>query len=119
MLEHDYQNTGTFGATKIFSSTLVDEVHVGFYRFEPRILSPDTDKNLAGMLGIPNVAPTLLPGGLPLGVGGPSTNIFENYTVRDDLTWVKGYHSFKFGYDLLYENQNQYNLGNRQRQLLL
>ena len=112
VLEHDYQNTGTFGATKIFSSTLVDELHVGFYRFEPRITTPDVNGNLGGMLGIPNVAPTLLPGGLPLSVGGPTTNIFENYTLRDDLTWVKGNHSFKFGYDLLYENQNNYNLGN-------
>jgi hypothetical protein len=112
VLEHDYQNTGTFGATKIISATLIDEFHVGFYRFEPRIESPDTNKNLAGLLGIPNVAPTLLPGGLPLGVGGPNTNVFENFTVRDDLTWVKGDHSFKFGYDLLYLNQNNYNLGN-------
>jgi hypothetical protein len=111
VLEHDYQNTGTFGATKIFSSTLIDEVHIGFYRFEPRITSPDVGKDLGGLLGIPNVAPTLLPGGLPLSVGGPSTNIFENYTVRDDVTWVRGYHSFKFGYDLLYENQNNYSLG--------
>jgi len=112
VLEHDYQNTGTFGATKIFRSTLIDEVHIGFYRFEPRITSPDINDNLGGLLGIPNVAPTLLPGGLPLGVGGPNTNIFENYTLRDDLTWVKGDHSFKFGYDLLRENQNNYNLGN-------
>jgi hypothetical protein len=111
VLEHDYQSTSTLGFTKIISSTLIDEARIGFYRFEPRIVSPDTDKNLAGMLGIPNVAPTLLPGGLPLSVGGPNTNIFENYTVRNDLTWVKGYHSFKFGYDLLYENQNNYNLG--------
>jgi hypothetical protein len=111
VLEHDYQNTGTFGATKIFSSSLIDEFHIGFYRFEPRITSPDVNNNLGGLLGIPNVAPTLLPGGLPLSVGGPTTNIFENYTVRNDVTWVKGYHSFKFGYDLLYENQNNYSLG--------
>jgi hypothetical protein len=111
VLEHDYQSTATLGFTKIFSSSLIDEVHMGFYRFEPRISSPDVNNNLGGLLGIPNVAPTLLPGGLPLSVGGPTTNIFENWTLRDDLTWVKGDHSFKFGYDLLRENQNNYNLG--------
>jgi hypothetical protein len=111
VIEHDYQSTSTLGFTKILSSTLINEGRVGYYRFEPRIASPDTNEDLAGMLGIPNVAKTLLPGGLPLSVGGPTTNIIENFTVRDDMTWVKGVHSFKFGYDLLHERQNNYNLG--------
>ena len=112
VLEHDYQSTATLGFTKILSSSLINETHFGFYRFEPRITSPDTDKNLGALLGIPNVAPTLLPGGLPLSVGGPTTNILENWTARDDMTWVKGVHSFKFGYELLRQNQNNYSLGN-------
>jgi hypothetical protein len=112
VLEHDYQNTATLGATKIFSSTLINEAHVGFYRFEPRIQAPDTNLGMAAMIGIPNVAKTLLPGGLPLSVGGPSTNVLENFTVRDDMTWVRGNHSLKFGYDLLHERQNNYSLGN-------
>ncbi|SPE28767.1 conserved exported hypothetical protein [Candidatus Sulfopaludibacter sp. SbA3] len=109
--EHDYQSTATLGATKIISPTLINEFRVGYYRFEPRIEAPDTNKCLGQMLGIPNVACTLLPGGLPLSVGGPTTNIIENFTVRDDVTKVKGNHSFKFGYDLLHMRQNNYNLG--------
>ncbi|HYW44076.1 MAG TPA: carboxypeptidase-like regulatory domain-containing protein [Bryobacteraceae bacterium] len=109
--ENDYQNTATLGATKILRSNLVNEFKVGYYRFEPRINSPDTNQNLAGLLGIPNVAPTLLPGGLPLSVGGPTTNIIENFTAKDDITWLKGSHSFKFGYDLLHMRQNSYSLG--------
>ena len=84
---------------------------MGYYRFEPRIKSPDTNQGLAQLLGIPNVAPTLLPGGLPLSVGGHHVNILENFTVSDDMTWVKGDHSFKFGYDLLHSRQNNYSLG--------
>jgi hypothetical protein len=109
--ENDYQSTATLGATKILSPSLINETRVGYYRFEPRIDSPDTNKGLAQMLGIPNVANTLLPGGLPLSVNGPSTNVIENFTVRDDMTWVRGDHSFKFGYDLLHMRQNSYNLG--------
>jgi hypothetical protein len=111
VLENDFQTTATLGATKIIHPNLIDEFRVGYYRFEPRIQAPDTDKDLAGLLGIPNVAPTLLPSGLPLSVGGPTTNIIENFTVRDDMTWVKGVHTFKFGYDLLHSRQNSYNLG--------
>ncbi len=99
------------GVTKIIHPNLINEVKFGYYRFEPRINSPDTNQNLAGLLGIPNVAATLLPGGLPLSVGGPSTNIIENFTAKDDITWVKGVHTFKFGYDLLHLRQNSYNLG--------
>ncbi len=109
--ENDYQTTATLGATKIIHPNLINEFKVGYYRFEPRINSPDTNQNLAGLLGIPNVAGTLLPGGLPLSVGGPTTNVIENFTVKDDTTWVKGTHSFKFGYDLLHSRQNSYNLG--------
>ena len=113
VLEHDYQTTATLGATKIVSATLVNETHVGYYRFDPRIVSPDTGQNMASLLGIPNVSPLLMPAGLPVysGIGGPTTNVLENFTVRDDVTWVKGDHSFKFGYDLLHERQDSYGLG--------
>ena len=111
VLENDFQTTSTLGATKILRSNLINEFRVGYYRFEPRIQAPDTNKGLAQLLGIPNVAATLLPGGLPLTVGGPTTNILENFSLKDDMTWVKGQHSFKFGYDLIHERQNNYNLG--------
>ena len=114
--ENDYQSTATLGVTKIIHPTLINEFKVGYYRFEPRINSPDTNQDLAGLLGIPNVAPALLPGGiLPSGlltaVNGPSVNIIENFTLKDDITWVRGSHTFKFGYDLLHSRQNSYNLG--------
>lgn len=111
VLENDFQTTSTLGATKILRNNLINEIRLGYYRFEPRIKAPDTNIGMAQLLGIPNVAPTLLPGGLPLTVGGPTTNILENFTFKDDMTWIKGQHSFKFGYDLLHERQNNYNLG--------
>ncbi len=110
--EHDYQNTASLGATKILTPTLINEARVGYYRLNVAVIGIDTNQNLAQKLGIPNVAGTLLPGGLPLSVSGPSENVIENITVKDDVTWIKDKHSFKFGYDLLHSRQNTYNLGN-------
>ncbi|MDP9169870.1 MAG: carboxypeptidase regulatory-like domain-containing protein, partial [Acidobacteriota bacterium] len=112
VLEHDYNNTATLGATKIFGPTLINETRFGYNRFEAATIGPDTNANTAALLGIPNVSGALLPGGLPLSVGGPNEQVLENFTFRDDMTWVKDKHSFKFGYDLLHSRQNNYNLGN-------
>ena len=73
--------------------------------------SPDENANTAQLLGIPNVSGAELPGGLPLSVGGPSKNVIENFTFKDDFSWVKNKHSFKFGYDLLHMRQDQWTVG--------
>jgi len=111
VLEHDYQNTATVGVTKILSPNLINEARVGYYRFEAATIGPDTNKGTAALLGIPNVSGALLPGGLPLSVGGPVEQVLETFTVKDDVTWVKNNHNFKFGYDLLHSRQNRYDLG--------
>ncbi len=73
--ENDYQNTATLGVTKIIRPTLINEFKVGYYRFEPRINSPDTNQDLAGLLGIPNVAPAPAAGAefFPAAYSPPST----------------------------------------------
>ena len=109
---HQYDNTATLGATKILRPTVVNEVKIGYNRYINETISQDYDKNTAALLGIPNVSGTLLPGGLPLGVGGPSKNVLEYFTFKDDVSWVKNKHSFKFGYDLLHERQDQFSVGN-------
>ncbi len=109
--EQDRQNTATLGTTWIISPSLINETKVGYYRFEATSPSQDYNQNIGQLLGIPNISGALLPGGLPLAVAGPSENVIENFTFRDDMTWIKNKHSFKFGYDLLHERQNQYGLG--------
>ncbi|HZL55435.1 MAG TPA: carboxypeptidase-like regulatory domain-containing protein [Bryobacteraceae bacterium] len=110
--EHDYNHTATLGATKILSPTLINEFRLGYNRFVANVTGPDVNAGIAAMLGIPNVSGAYLPNGLPLTVGTPSLNVLENFTVKDDMTWVKNKHSFKFGYDLLHERQDNHNLGN-------
>ena len=51
------------------------------------------------------VVPTLnLTSGTSIVGYGPYTDYNRNYTVRDDLTWVKGRHMFRFGFAI-----NRYN----------
>ncbi|HKD05480.1 MAG TPA: TonB-dependent receptor [Bryobacteraceae bacterium] len=111
VVEHDYNNTGTLGATKILGPTLINDFRAGYNRFIANVTGPNENANTAQLLGIPNVSGAYLPSGLPLSVGTPSTNVLENFTVKDDVTWVKSNHSLKFGYDLLHMRQNSYNLG--------
>ncbi|HVW06965.1 MAG TPA: carboxypeptidase-like regulatory domain-containing protein [Bryobacteraceae bacterium] len=108
---HDYNNTATLGATKILSPTIVNELKIGYNRFIDEVTSPDENMNTAQLLGIPNVLGAELPGGLPLSVGGPSKNVVENFTFKDDVSWVKNKHSFKFGYDWLHMRQDQWSVG--------
>lgn len=111
VLSHQYDNTATLGATKIVTPTLVNEFKLGYNRYINETTSQDQNANTAQLLGIPNVSGAELPGGLPLGVGGPSKNVLEYFTLKDDFTWVKNKHSFKYGYDLLHERQDQWSVG--------
>jgi hypothetical protein len=113
VLEHDRSNTATFGATKVFGPTVINDFRVGYNRFVALITGPDANANTAQLLGIPNVSGAYLPGGLPTGtLTAPSINTLENFTLKDDVTWVKNKHSFKFGYDLLHMRQDNFGLGN-------
>jgi hypothetical protein len=112
VVTHNYDHTATFGVTKIISPTLINEFRLGYNRYVNQTTGPDVNANTAQLLGIPNDSGAYLPGGLPLTVGTPSENVIENFTIKDDMTWVKNNHSFKFGYDLLHEREDYYTLGN-------
>ncbi len=118
VLEHDRNNTATLGATKIFGPTLINDFRLGYNRFVALITGPDQNANTAALLGIPNVSGAYLPGGLPISnnaygtLTAPSSNTLENFTIKDDITWIRGNHSFKFGYDNLHMRQDNWGLGN-------
>ncbi len=112
VVERDRNNTATLGATKVFGPTLINEFRLGYNRFVALVTGPDLNANTAQLLGIPNVNGAYLPGGLPLSVGAPSSNTLENFTIKDDITWIHNQHSFKFGYDNLHMRQDNWGLGN-------
>ena len=43
--------------------------------------------------------------------GGPTRNVRQTYSFRDDFSKIHGSHAFKMGYELLYFTANYYQLG--------
>jgi hypothetical protein len=104
----------SIGKTWVISPTMVNDARVGYYRRRNDQFSYSAGKNWAQQLGIPGVAPDLMPqfgasgadrygdSGL-WGLIGNANNrqINETISLRDDLSKTVGTHSFKAGYELL------------------
>jgi hypothetical protein len=96
----------TFGETHVFSSTIVNELNLGVNRihilFSPNNLTDSSTLGLAGVLG-PNQAfmPTISIGGLGLTFGDergfPQGRGDTTSVLADNVSYVRGRHSFKFG----------------------
>ena len=98
------------GQSWIISPTLSSDARFGYFRRFGRTVVPSYGKDYASLLGISNVAPDLLPsfgsgdqmtpGSIyGLTVNGPNQTVQETFTLRDDLTKVRGTHVFKVGYE--------------------
>jgi hypothetical protein len=95
--------------TATLSPTTVNEVRVGFNRRHYTRYPESLNQNWAGKLGIPNAAPDTMPSFLNSGggqimfdfPGGPSEDVHENFSLQENLTMVRGRHTFKTGYELL------------------
>jgi hypothetical protein len=63
-----------------------------------------------------NVIPdiTLAQGYVGLGIGGPLNNSNPLYTFKDDLSWILGRHTFKFGFELIRTVKQEINNSNEQ-----
>ena len=108
------------GYTHMFSPTLVNDLHGGFFRYSVNALPFNYGKNLGNELGIPNAnrgdlnssgLTNIHSGGYtPLGDSEwLPEHVFENiFQVADTLTWIKGKHSLKFGVDFRRQQRNFY-----------
>jgi hypothetical protein len=122
------QQNASAGATKLFGPTALNDVRVGFYRIRNDTFVPSYNQDWAGQLGIPNDSPLLFPSfsgtdasgnssapGLNtmygLTVNGPSRQIRQVMTFRDDFSKVLAKHAFKMGYEFLYFQGNYFQLG--------
>ena len=80
-----------------FSPTLVNEFRIGYHRFN----QPDTAGNFKypGLDQFPNIVLNDL--GIQLGPdpNAPQTEIQNVLQFQDNVTWVKGRHTFQFGAD--------------------
>src|SRR5260370_30814681 len=104
----------TAGWTHLFSPTLVNEARVGYIRFGFYRIQEDFTQNVVNALnigGLPDAGVTPFNNGAPqitltgyVTIGGP-TNLPQgrhdnNYNVVDNMTWIHGSHTSKFGFDL-------------------
>jgi len=103
--------------THIFRPNLINEFRLGYNRVNSRRLQVNSEKTSAQLLGntngfpgVPNVSQN---GGLPQlvftdgsasTIGSPtflpSHEIQNSYSLLDNLTWVRGKHSWKFGTEI-------------------
>jgi hypothetical protein len=121
-----------------FSASLVNEFRAGYHRIRPEAGFPsdttgDFGTNGNAKVGIPGgnqgivgfAAQTPTPGstsGLNVVNGseystlgnsyGGMTFVDNNFTYGDNLTWLKGRHTFKFGVQFLREQSNAFSAGN-------
>ncbi|MBY0506664.1 MAG: carboxypeptidase-like regulatory domain-containing protein [Bryobacteraceae bacterium] len=118
----DFQLT-TWGAvisdTHVFRPNLLLDTRIGFSRFDLFAVPKDMNIPSAREIGIPGVSEALPPfsGGLPairptgfafLGANTPIPSISANtnYQASGNLTWIKGRHSIKTGWQTVRRHLN-------------
>ncbi|MEP6717257.1 MAG: carboxypeptidase regulatory-like domain-containing protein, partial [Terriglobia bacterium] len=81
-----------------FSPTLTNELRLGYNRFNQPVDAGNF--KYAGLDAFPNITLDDL-GGVNIGPdpNGPQTTIQNTYQLTDNVTWVKGAHTFQMGYD--------------------
>src|SRR4029079_5151862 len=100
------------------SPTMVNDFRASYYRYAQKTDSISYMQDYAGQLGIAGLPKDAMPGIWPGGftesiqVTNPNTNIQEIFTVKDDVSKMKGTHSFKWGYELMRYRQNSYGINN-------
>ncbi|HUO35074.1 MAG TPA: TonB-dependent receptor [Candidatus Acidoferrum sp.] len=110
--EEDSFRSLALSETHIFTPTLVNEFRFGYNRINSRRLQLNSDQNVSQELDYPGVpfGPNL--GGLPqisfsdgtatVGSSGflPAIEKQNSYVFNENLTWVHGRHSWKFGTEI-------------------
>jgi hypothetical protein len=107
-----YNRNYSVGKTWVASPTIVNDARVGYYRRVNRTDVPGFNENWPQQFGIPNMDQALMPAfgsgnrdtpGSLYGITGatPSRMVNETLSFRNDTTYIRGTHAFKFGYEIL------------------
>ena len=93
--------------------TAINEFHANFIREHYYAATPNFEGDFANKLGLTNVPGYYFPnfsigGALPtsLGSGSHYSGTQNNFVYGDNLTWIKGRHSLKFGGQWMASQQN-------------
>jgi hypothetical protein len=111
-LTHNKQYIAAFNETHIFTPALINDFRIGLTRQKNDEHAEDAGINWAALLGIPGTTtdPTLeqfpyfnVNGYATLGdsIQEPVTYTTNNWDTNDTVTWSKGKHTIKFGFDML------------------
>jgi hypothetical protein len=125
VLTYTVQNVAAVNLTYTINPHLISETRLGEYRRtgNPQSLS-GTDYTFALAKTVPNLPANVYVnpigfgltegtnGSTQLGVGTLGVLVNNNHQFNQDFTMVKGKHAFKFGYEWLWENEVQHNIGN-------
>jgi hypothetical protein len=110
----------SLGQTRTISPTLLFDATVGYERQGQKLNPNDFGTNYGQQFGIPNTnGPDPLQSGFPdisisnyTGFGVPNwmplRRVEESYTNSDNLTWTKGAHELRFGFDLVRHHLNHW-----------
>ena len=109
-----YRNVA-LSETHMFSPTLVNEFRFGYNRINAHRFQLNFNHDISGQLQFPGVPFSPVNGGLPnigfgdgtitIGSSGflPSVEKQNSFVFTDNLTWIHGRHSFKYGTELRFE----------------
>jgi hypothetical protein len=101
--------------THMFSPTLANEVRVGYNRVNSHRFQLNYNQDISSQLGFPGVPFSSINGGLPsitlsdgtaqIGSSGylPSIEKQNSYVFTENLTWIRGHHSMKYGTEIRFE----------------
>src|SRR5579884_2667622 len=110
----------TLGHTRTISPNIVLDGTIGYERQGQRLNPNDFGTNYGQKFGIPNTnGPDIRQSGFPditisgyTGFGVPNWmplfRVEESYTNSDNLTWTKGAHEIRFGFDLVRHHLNHW-----------
>ncbi|HLK34619.1 MAG TPA: TonB-dependent receptor, partial [Terriglobales bacterium] len=112
-IEDNSYRSVALSETHVFRPTLVNEFRFGYNRINSHRFQFNYNTNVSAELGFPGVPFGPENGGLPqltFGDGSaptlgsptflPSVELQNTYVLSDNLTWVKGRHTVKFGTEL-------------------
>ena len=110
-IEEDSYRSFATSWTHIFKAQLINEFRLGYNRINSHRYQLNANTNVSQAVGFPNVPFTPGIGGLPqltfndvATLGSPtflpSRELQNSYTLSENLTWVKGRHTWKYGTEI-------------------
>ena len=109
----------SIGQNHTFSSNLLWDSVIGYQRMDQSVTGQGYGTNYSSILGIPGVSGTGAASGFPnvnignyqgLGIAGwmPAFRTEESYTMSQNVSWIKGAHTFRFGFDGVNHRMSHY-----------